>query len=316
MKVISLLMLGASVSAAGTLAGAQAVTSTVQLTQQSMQNTKSASEHKSVHVGPGALQQGAASSQGSGQGFVDNSRSRADCHCAKAPYFSLESSDVAPGTEIEIGSPDPDAAIYYTTDGWTPTDASTRYTGPVTVNANTRLQAVAILPQKLPSPVAEADYVVNGTTASSPPDIRVENGVLAKGTALHLITASNASSETANVGDRIAILLDQNIVVGDTTLAERGMSVEASVIWVARAGHDGKPGMIIFKVNSCAIRGTTVPLNGVLTLAATDVGTQTRRISNPNMVQVSGPLPPGTAARIAPGLPLTATVAADTPIHP
>jgi len=315
MKVIPLLMLGGSVLAAGTLAGAQAVTSTVQLTQQSMQSANSASEQKSVHIGPGALQQGSASSQGTVQSFMDNTRSHPDCHCAHQPFFSLDSSDVAPGTEIEIGSPDPDAVIYYTTDGWTPTDASTRYSGPVTVNANTRLQAVAILPQKLPSPVAEADYMVNGAP-SSPSDLRVNSGVLAKGTVLHLITASNVSSDTANVGERIAILLDQNIVVGGTTVAERGMSVDASVIWVERAGQGGKPGMIIFKVSSCTIRGTTVPLSGVLTLAATDVGTQTRRISNPSMVQVSGPLPPGTAARIQPGMPLTASVAADTPIHP
>jgi len=314
MKAIPLLILGASVLAAGTQAGAQAVTSTVQLTQQSMQSTKSASDQPSVHVGPGALPQGAASSQWGVQAFVDTSRSHADCHCAKQPFFSLDSGDVAPGTEIEIGSTDPDAVIYYTTDGWTPTNASTRYTGPVIVNATTRLQAVAILPQKLPSLVAEADYLVNGATVSLSSDLRVDGGVLAKGTALRLITASKTSSETANVGDRIAILLDQNIVVGGTIFAERGMSVDASVLWVERAGRSGKPGMVIFKVSSCAIRGTTVPLDGVLTLAATDVGGQ--RISNPSLVQVSGPLPPGNAARIEPGMPLTATVAADTPLHP
>jgi len=315
MKVIPLLMLGASVSVAGALASAQAVAGTVQLTQQSMQDTKSASEQKSVHIiGEGSLQQGGTPSQGSFKAFVDHPRTYADCHCAKQPYFSLDSSDVAPGTEIEIGSPDPDAAIYYTTDGWTPTNASTRYTGPVIINATTRLQAVAILPQKLPSLVAEADYMVDGATASLSPDLRVDGSVLAKGTALRLITASKTSSETANVGDRIAVLLDQNIVVGGATVAERGMSVDASVVWVERAGRSGKPGMVIFKVSSCTIRGATVPLDGVLTLAATDIVGQ--RISNPSLVQVSGPLPPGNAAKIEPGMPLTATVTSDTPIHP
>jgi Chitobiase/beta-hexosaminidase C-terminal domain len=316
MKAIPLLILGASVSAAGTLAAAQAVTSTVQLTQQSMQGVKSASDQQTVHVGQGAQQQGASSWQGGTQAFVASARPSTDCHCARQPYFSLNSSDVTPGTEISIGSPEPDAVIYYTTDGWTPTNASTLYTGPVIINANTRLQAIAILPQKLPSPVAEADYLVNDTTATVPPELRVEGGVLTKGTALRLVTASKTSSETANIGDPIAVLLDESIFVGGRIVAERGMSAEASIVWIERAGRGGKPGMIIFKVNSCMIRGTTVPLSGVLTLAAPDIGAQIRRISNPELVQASGPLPPGNAAAIEPGMTLTAYVSADTPIHP
>jgi hypothetical protein len=239
-----------------------------------------------------------------------------DCHCAKPPYFSLNSADVAPGTEISITSPDPDAVIYYTTDGWTPTNASPRYTGPITVSATTRLQAIAILSTKLPSPVAEADYLVNSAAVPLPVNVVVKDGILAKGTVLRLITASKATSETANVGDPISILLDQNIVVGENVLAERGMSVEASVAWVERAGRGGKPGMIIFKVSSCSIHGVSVPLTGILTMAAPDIGALTRRISDPTIVQVTGPLPPGNAAMIEPGMTLTATVAADTKLHP
>ena len=74
--------------------------------------------------------------------------------------------------------------------------------------------------------------------------------------------------------------------------------------------------MVIFKVESFPIHGATVPLNGILTLAAPDIGAQTRRISNPTLVQVIGPLPPGNPAEIEPGMTLTAQVAADTPVHP
>jgi hypothetical protein len=93
------------------------------------------------------------------------------------------------------------------------------------------------------------------------------------------------------------------------------MSVESSIAWVERSGRGGKPGIVIFKVDSFAIHGTTVPLNAMLTLAAPDVGSQTRRISNPLLVQVSGPLPPGNIAEIDPGMTLTAYVAADTPLR-
>ena len=315
MKTISLLVLTASVCAAGTLASAQAITSTVQLTNQSIQSTKDASQSQNVRIKqPG--QQAGASQQNDVQTAVGANRTMQDCHCAKPPFFSLNSSDVAPGTEIAIASPEPDAVIYYTTDGWTPTNASSRYAGPITVNASTRLQAIAILPQKLPSPVAEASYLVNGATAPLTVNLEVKDGVLSKGTTLRLMTASKASSETANVGDPISILLDENIVVGGNVVAERGMSVEASIAWVERAGRGGKPGMIIFKVSSCSLKGTSVPLSGILTLAAPDVGAQTRRISDPTFVQVAGPLPPGNSAVIEPGMILTATVAADTKVHP
>jgi Chitobiase/beta-hexosaminidase C-terminal domain len=316
MKAIPLLILSAAVSAVGTDGAAQAVTSTVQLTQQSIQNTKSASEGQSAHVTRQGLPQGTPSAQSNAQTFADGHGPSVNCHCARQPSFSLNSSDVAPGTVITIASTEPDAVIYYTTDGWTPTNASPRYTEPITINATTRLQAIAIVPQKLPSPVLEADYLVNGVAPTSPADVLIDSGVLAKGTPLRLVTASKVTSETANVGDRIAILLDQNVVAEGKVVAHRGMSVEASIAWVERAGRGGKPGMVIFRVESIPIHGASVPLSGILTLSAPDIGAQTRHISNPGMVQVTGPLPPGNPAEIQPGMTLTAAVAADTPLHP
>ena len=316
MKAIPLLILSAATLAADTEAVAQAITSTVQLTQQSIQNTKSASEGQTTHVSQHGLPQGTPSAQGNVQTFADGHSPSVSCHCAKQPTFSLNSSDVAPGTVITIASTEPDAIIYYTTDGWTPTNASPRYAEPITINATTRLQAIVIVPQKLPSPVLEADYAVSGAASPSPADVLIDSGVLAKGTALRLVTASKVTSETANVGDRIAILLDQNVVAGGKVVAHRGMSVDASIAWVERAGRGGKPGMVIFKVESISIHGASVPLSGILTLEAPDIGAQTRHIANPGMVQVTGPLPPGNPAEIQPGMTLTASVATDTPVHP
>ena len=58
MKTIPLLILSAAALAVATDGAAQAITSTVQLTQQSIQNTKSASEGQSVHVNQHGLPQG------------------------------------------------------------------------------------------------------------------------------------------------------------------------------------------------------------------------------------------------------------------
>lgn len=77
---------------------------------------------------------------------------------AAAPVFS-------PGTETFSGSlsatitdATPGATIYYTTDGSTPTTTSTVYSGPVTVNTTTTLQAIASVTNYLQSAVSSATY--------------------------------------------------------------------------------------------------------------------------------------------------------------
>jgi hypothetical protein len=59
------------------------------------------------------------------------------------PIFSLVQGQYPSNYIIEIGCPDPDKTIYYTTDGSTPTSSSTLYTGPIPM-FNGTLKAVAI----------------------------------------------------------------------------------------------------------------------------------------------------------------------------
>jgi len=54
----------------------------------------------------------------------------------------------------------PDAKIYYTTDGSTPTATSAVYTGPLTVAENAVVQAVALAPGGVLGPVAKATFTI------------------------------------------------------------------------------------------------------------------------------------------------------------
>ena len=59
------------------------------------------------------------------------------------------------------------ATIYYTTDGTTPTTASTQYADPITVNSTETLEAIAAVPGDPNSAVASAAYTI--TPQSTPP---------------------------------------------------------------------------------------------------------------------------------------------------
>ena len=52
------------------------------------------------------------------------------------------------------------AAIYYSTDGFTPTTGSTLYNAPLTVSSSETLKAIAVATGYAESAVASADYVI------------------------------------------------------------------------------------------------------------------------------------------------------------
>ena len=82
------------------------------------------------------------------------------------PSISNEGGYVASGTAISLTSVD-GADIYYTTDGTEPSAASKRYTGNITVSANTVVKAKAVKDGMLPSDTVTATYIV-GKTHSIP----------------------------------------------------------------------------------------------------------------------------------------------------
>jgi hypothetical protein len=294
---------------------AQVISEGVLLNQQSTQNAGNANVHPPIIVTGGSQAAGQDSSRPasydppvSQQSFEEGGRS-------KQPFLSEYAGYVAPGTVLSISSPEPAATIYYTVDGWTPTEASLRYAKPITITSDLRVQAFAIEPGMLPSPVVDATYIVKPQQQPAPKTVQIDDAILHRGMALRLVTGIDTRSDSAQVGDTLLLKLDQNIMSGDAIVAAKGSLGKAVITRVERAGRDGKPGLISFKVESLDVHGTSVPLNASLTLAAPDVAAQRAKISNPSAVRVSGTLPKGDESVIEPGMPLTAVVSADTPIH-
>jgi hypothetical protein len=291
-------------------AAGQAFGESVQFSQPAVHNTGAAASVPVSSLGPhtGAPQQ-------SGVEVVnDVYRGQATCHCAQPPMFLPGPKEVTVGTQVVLSSPEPDAVIYYTTDGWTPTESSSRYKDPIIVTANTRIQAFAEVRGKSPSAIIAASYTISGAAQPLPINATVSGSLLAKGTQLRLQTGNRVTSETANVGDHFYLLLDQNIVANGTVIAPRGMSVEAVVTAVERAGQNGRSGEIVFQPTGLSVHGLAIPLIGTFTLVAPDIGSQLHHIADTSFVHVAGPLPAGNEAKIEPGMMVTALVAADTPI--
>ncbi|WP_263337675.1 chitobiase/beta-hexosaminidase C-terminal domain-containing protein [Acidicapsa dinghuensis] len=82
-----------------------------------------------------------------------------------APVLPAPTLSPTPGTytaaqTVTISDSTAGASFYYTTDGTTPTTASTLYTGPITISASTTLEAIAAESGYNNSPVTSGSYVI------------------------------------------------------------------------------------------------------------------------------------------------------------
>jgi hypothetical protein len=247
------------------------------------------------------------------------------CGIAAKPKFSVKSGNYSAPTTVRITDSTRGAIIYYTTDGWTPTAASKRYEGPITVSSSTTFQAVAIAPYGARSFVVSAEYVIQGTgtpqveptqepSKEAPPKGADGKIVLPEGTAVPLVFASEVSSKNATVGDAIPLTLAEDLKVGDVLVAKKGAAAVGKVIQVDKTGAGGAPGVIAFRVLTLDVNGMAVQLRG----SATREG----EAKPPNaavLIPVAGPFiifKHGTDAVIQQGTPFMACLAVDASLPP
>ena len=103
-------------------------------------------------------------------GFFDSTVSSATYTIGSAtatatPVFSLVSGTYSSTQNVAISDATPGAAIYYTTNGTTPTTASTLYVGAITVSSSETIKAIAVAPAYSQSAVATAAYTITSPTA-------------------------------------------------------------------------------------------------------------------------------------------------------
>ena len=85
---------------------------------------------------------------------------------AATPAFSPAAGTYATAQSVKITCTTNGATIYYTTNGTTPTTASTKYTAPIAVAASETIKAIAVATGFSNSAVASAAYVIEAPTAT------------------------------------------------------------------------------------------------------------------------------------------------------
>jgi hypothetical protein len=253
------------------------------------------------------------------------------CYAAK-PKFSVKPGAYNAPLTVKLKDSTRGAIIYYTTDGWTPTGASTRYMGPITIDSTTSLQAVAISPVGGRSRVATAVYTLNGVPPAAP---GVQNAVassnarsnlaaasstpgkllLARGTPVPLVFTSDVNSKTAEVGDKISLTLAEDLRAGDVVVIKKGTPATATVTQVDPKGRVGLPGEVFFQVNSLQAPGAVVKLQGG---AAKEGQDKVRKATGLMFIPgfPAGGFVHGKDAEIKQGAAFTAFVDADTLLPP
>lgn len=87
---------------------------------------------------------------------------------APAPIFSVKAGFYTSAQKVAISCDNPDAKIYYTTNGSEPTASSSLYTDPVYIGSNKVLRAIAIVNGRKRSNITTATYFINSRKIDLP----------------------------------------------------------------------------------------------------------------------------------------------------
>jgi hypothetical protein len=167
------------------------------------------------------------------------------------PQISVKSGKY-PGPITKLSDKSRGAVMYYRADGWTPTTRSQRYMGPFTISQSATLQVIAVAPYSFRSLVATATYTLpalpapraNAQTSWSALDQPHENVV-----PVHFVFTQGVTSAKAEIGDRVALTLAEDLVFNGTTLARKGAPASVSIIQVDKTGMGGAPGELHFRID-------------------------------------------------------------------
>ena len=149
------------------------------------------------------------------------------------PSFSPAAGTYTSAQAVSISDATAGAAIYFTTNGSTPTTSSTLYTGPVTVSSSETIEAIAVASGYTNSAVATAAYIINTSlpTAATP--------TLSPGTGTYTAAQTVTISDTT-AGATIYYTTDGTPPTASSSLYSGAITVSSTetIEAIATAGGD------------------------------------------------------------------------------
>jgi hypothetical protein len=137
---------------------------------------------------------------------------------AAAPVFSVNAGIYNSVQSVTISDTTTGAVIYYTTNGTTPTSASTKYTGAITVSSAETLEAIATATGYSESPVTTAAYTI--TLPAATPAFSVATGTYT--------TVQTVSITDATAGSTIYYTTDGTTPTTSSTQYTGALTVSAT----------------------------------------------------------------------------------------
>ena len=111
------------------------------------------------------------------------------------PTFSPAGGAVQEGATVSIACATEGATIYYTTNGATPTTASTKYTGAITVNSAMTIKAIAVKDGYYTnSAVASASYTIKAPEVVAAPTFSPAGGEIQEGATVTIACATSGAT--------------------------------------------------------------------------------------------------------------------------
>jgi sugar lactone lactonase YvrE len=144
---------------------------------------------------------------------------------AATPAFSLAAGAYSGAQTVTIADATPGAAIYYTTDGSTPTTGSTAYTAPITVSSSETVKAIAASTGYTVSAVASVDYVIKPL-----PDVGAVQSSLNPSLTGNAVTFTVSVSSSAGSPSGSVTFMDGTAQLGSETLSSGSATYTTSAL--------------------------------------------------------------------------------------
>ena len=184
---------------------------------------------------------------------------------AATPTINLAAGTYTAAQTVTINDTTPNATIYYTTDGTTPTTSSTVYHVPITVSSTETLEAIAAASGYSQSAVATAAYTISNLPQAATPNFSVAAGAY---TAAQTVILSDATAAAT-----IYYTTDGSTPTTSSTVYSGPITVSSTETLEAMATASGYLGSAVATAAyTVSISANPVPFIGSISPASASAG--------------------------------------------